>query len=432
MGIRAVSRTLFRGVWICLKWPLLLTLPITILPTITGLLYGFYFSFWRDGLVETHTNAFLHEMRDMANDWGVPEMTFRDFQDRHNDFHVLRLNFNDWASKLGYINPIEYSYDNSQTPINKYADLTTLMVDSSCRTSPPQDQWVYISRWAWPTIDDWDSAFSDAVQAAYVPSILNSSRLFFVKCDSTSGFLCGIWGVRAPTLLHFHNEDAAPDLEDMEPGLTYSVPLEALRPVTVRVIELPLQDAYTGLPLSVFPGPKEQMLAMMRGDGLWEQFDPWDEFSQTWNRFDEYINENYYERKGTMLYYLGKVDEWMADHLLKPLGLDDISTTIFSVCMLMSIGQINIFLLPPWHFIEALFKGFIGYPLPGDQILGDGFEKEWNPWDEIMGMPQAFMNDVIAKIKTQSGDAYPDGKITTGSEGLPLSSIKSPLTTAPS
>jgi hypothetical protein len=52
-------------------------------------------------------------------------------------------------------------------------------------------------------------------------------------------------------------------------------------PRKVRVIEFPLKDSYTALPSSVFPGPTEQILAMMCGDKLYEQFEPCNEFEQT-------------------------------------------------------------------------------------------------------------------------------------------------------
>lgn len=78
------------------------------LPIICGISNGFYFALWHDNRIDTHTDTWLQELKDLANDWGSPDMTFRDFQDRNNDFHVLRLNSNDWASKLGFIQPQEY------------------------------------------------------------------------------------------------------------------------------------------------------------------------------------------------------------------------------------------------------------------------------------------------------------------------------------
>ncbi|KAE9372222.1 hypothetical protein N431DRAFT_535924 [Stipitochalara longipes BDJ] len=156
-------------------------------------------------------------------------------------------------------------------------------------------------------------------------------EFFFAKCHDTAGFLCGIWVVKAPALLHFSVADSAPLLEDIEPGVTYSISTSNLRAVTARVIEFPLKDSYTGLQSSVFPGPEEQMLAMMRGDKLWEQFEPWTDFEQSWRRFHEYIDEKFYDRKGTLLYYLGEAEEWIVDHLEKPFGLEITDQILYSI-----------------------------------------------------------------------------------------------------
>jgi hypothetical protein len=410
-------RQLSRIVWKSFKWFFFLTLPLTALPIICGISTGFYFAFWQDNRIDINTETWLHEMKDLANDWGSSEMTFRDYQDRKNDFHVLRLNFNDWASKLGFVQPQEYSDLN--TPINKYGDLETLMLNTSpeCGTRTPNEQWVYISEWAWPLLSEWDTAFEAAVQAGYVPSTLNETQLFYTQCRDTVGFLCGVWGVRPPALLHFSINDSPPRPEDIEPGLTYPTGLSNLRPVTVRVIEFPLKDAYTGLPSSVFPGPTEQMLAMMRGDKLYEQFEPWNEFEQTMRRFFEYIDDNFYKRKGTFLYYLGIADDWTTDHLEKPLGLEEAAQMVYTVSFLATVAVTNGLIVRPWHWVKQSFLDALGYPKRGDQILGDG-QKEWNPWDDLMDMSNAVsqvLDNVLEKAELEKG--FSDGKITTSSRG---------------
>lgn len=285
----------------------------------------------------------------------------------------------------------------------------------SCRTPPPNEQWVYISEWAWPLLSEWDTAFEAAVQAGYVPSVLNETRLFYTQCRGTGGFLCGVWGVRAPALLRFSIKDSAPRPEDIAPGLTYSISSSNLRSVTVRIIEFPLKDSYTALPPSVFPGPREQMLAMMRGDKLYEQFEPWNEFDQTLRRFHEYIDDNFYDRKGTFLYYLGKAGYWTTDHLEKPLGLEGAAQIVYTISFFATFAAINGLILRPWNWVRQSFLDFLGYPRLGDQILGDGFQKEWNYWDDLMGMSSTFsqvLENVLEKTELERG--YPDGKITQG------------------
>jgi hypothetical protein len=409
-----------RITWKCFKWLFLLTLPLTAAAIVCGISNGFYFAFWQSSLIDKHTDAFLHEMKELDNDWGVPGMTFRDYQDTKNDFLVMRLNFNDWVTKMGFVHPKEYGEYALEldTPINRYGDFDAFMVDTrpSCGSPPPKEQWVYISEWAWPTLNEWDTAFETAIQAGYVPSALNQSRLFFTKCREN--FLCGVWGVRAPTLLHFLVEDSAPEPEDVDPGLTYSASLSNLRPVTVRVIEFPLIDTYTGLPSSVFPSPKEQMLAIMRGDKLYEQFEPWTEFEQILRRFHEYVDDNYYDVKGTYLYYLGKVSSWVVKRVEKPLGIQDVSAIVYTISFLSTGAIVKFFILWPWHLVKDLVSGFFGYPKRGDRILGDGSEKEWNPLDQMMGMGgfaggfNGLFDDLIQSAEVEKN--FPGGKITTG------------------
>lgn len=363
-------KQLLRIVWKYFKWLFLLTLPFTAMSIIVGITNGFLFAFWTDQRIDKNTDTWLYELKDLQDDWGVSEMTFRDFQDTNNDFHVLRLNSNDWAFKMGFIHPLEYGPD-TDIPINKYGDLEKLMADMSpsCGKPPPKEQWVYISEFAWPLFSEWDTAFDAAVQAAYLPSALNNTRLFYAKCRDTAGFLCGIWGVRAPALVHFSVEDSAPLPEDIEYGLTYSTSSSNLRAVTARVIELPLKDAYTELPSSVFPSQKEQMLAIMRGDRLWEQFEPWNDLVQTMLRFHEYLDDDFYNVKGTFLNYLGEVDKWMEDHVTKPLDLLLVSQIVYEINFFAMVLVIRPVVLWPWHFVKELFLDFLGYPKRGDQIL---------------------------------------------------------------
>lgn len=418
---RAFKR-LVRIIRKCIKWAFLLSLPLTALPILCGILNGSYFAFWQSDRIDTNVDIWIHELKDLVDDWGIPGNTFRDFQDKTNDFHVLRLNSNDWASKLGFLQPLEYQYDEtSSTPINKYGDLDTLMLNISpeCGTPPPKEQWVYISDYAWPMLSEWDTAFENAVQAAHVPSTLNESRLFFVKCQDTGGFLCGVWSVRTPTLLHFAIEDSAPDPEDIEVGILYSAPLSNLRPVTVRVIEFPLQDSYTGLPPSVFPGPTQQMLAVMRGNKLYEQFEPWGEFGQSANLFQEHLSDHLYKRKGTFFYYLGNTDDWIAKHLAKPLGLDDAAQGVYWISCLVSYGVANVIATTPWRWVKGSLLEFLGYPKKGEWVLGDGSESEdeWNPWNDFMDIPNIFSGlaeDALKNAKMETGRT--DDQFTTTSK----------------
>jgi hypothetical protein len=112
-AMRKAFQWLYRTTKKCFKWIFLLTLPLTVMPIISGGVNGLCYTLWTKNIVDSHVDAFLNGMKDVANDWGPSEMTFRAYQDSNNDFHVLRLNDNDWASKLGFVLPQQYSGSSS-------------------------------------------------------------------------------------------------------------------------------------------------------------------------------------------------------------------------------------------------------------------------------------------------------------------------------
>jgi hypothetical protein len=419
--------------WKVLKWLLLLTLPLTILPIIHGITLGILFVHWRDNHIDKNADAWLYEIKDHINDWSVAGFSFRDFQDRNNDFHITRLNSNDWLNKMGFVLPREYGdFDcNEHAPINKYADLMTLMVDTNnaCLLAPPREQWVFMSDYAWPEfIYPWDDAFDSAIQAAYVPSTLNESRLFHANCRGTASFLCGIWAVRSPALLHFLVEDSAPKPENIESGLTYTAPLEELRPVTVRVVELPLRGAYTGLPSLIFPTFEKQILSIMHGDGLFEQFEPWDEFTQEYARFQEYA-EKIFAKKGTIMYHLDQTDDWITDNIAKHIYFEEPLDWVTQVSLLVS-WALTLLVTIPWQWAKrGILQDFLGQPKKGEWILGeDGGQKAhgslWEWWMDRSGLgaesDDGFWREIVERLgKARLEKDWPEGKITTSEANQP-------------
>jgi hypothetical protein len=221
------------------------------------------------------------------------------------------------------------------------------------------------------------------------------------------------WGVRSPTLLHFLVEDDPPKEEDIDAGLHYSADLQHLRPVTVRVIEFPLKDAYTGLPSNVFPGHEEQMLAIMRGDRLYEQFEPWVELTQEFRRFAEYMDE-LYERRGTFLYYIGKSADWVADHFTKPFYLDAASDFVGGGTFIVTAMVAGTLVWRPFHWAKEVDSDYLGYPRRGEWILGDGSSHEGSIWDVLMGGGLWGSFEQFGQVLEKD---WPSGKITTDSLG---------------
>jgi len=367
-----------RLIGIILKCAFIITLPLTAIAIIGGTINGTLISFWLPEQVKLNSIAFSTDFAAILQDWGVPSFTFREFQNTKNDFRLRRLNTNDWVGRLGFIHPEQYAWsleaDKMMAGLDTLGDIPSLMYDenSSCE-APPKEQWVYISNVAWPDLYKWDGAFRQAIEVGYAKGRINSTRLFFVECLGTGKFLCGVWNVKAPSLLHFSYEDDFVNPEDIQPGLTYRAGVKGLRKVITRVIEFPLTDAYTSLPSTAFSSEREQLLSIMKGDRLYEQFEPYDSQSQEFNRILDYL-EIVWNRKGTTLNQLYKVDDWFTKNVFKSLHLEDIYSSIH-VCTAFITYTIITIILKPWFFFTHYFWEFLGV---------DEFAPEHNPWDYFM------------------------------------------------
>jgi hypothetical protein len=146
----------FRASWKCIKLLFLLSLPLTLLPGISGLINGLYYTYWSGQQYEQSIHAFYKDLKGLSENFGFADYSFRDFQGTANDYRVMRINSEDWAKKLGFVLPQEYymSEQYPDTPIDRHTSLETLMLDTTCPTSAPcrpkapKEQWVYISNYA--------------------------------------------------------------------------------------------------------------------------------------------------------------------------------------------------------------------------------------------------------------------------------------------
>jgi hypothetical protein len=402
-----------------IKWLFLLTLPMTIFPVLSGTITGVTFGIWYQRHIDDTTKKFLEQVTDFLGDWGVggDAPTYHTFMDTYNDFHLVRVNGNDWLSKLGFVLPNEYTDPNDDTiSIDKYADLGTLMRDTSCRSyaRKPREQWLYLSYFAFPGLNAWDKAFNGVLEYVHAHPSLNQSGLHFATCGDTAGFLCGVWWAHSPALLHFKVEDDPPNLEDLEEGLTYSAQLRYLRPVTVRLIEFPLENKFTGLPMSTFPSPEQQMLSMVAGDRLYEQFEPFETWVQIQKRFSEYISD---APKGTVLNYVNKADDWMIDHITEPLGIEPVLVGIGDF-LVSFFGIVSVLTCRMIRGISNQIREFLGQPKQGDLHLA-GLNMDQTPeelfWGDVIGGMGNFIADEkrrMAEQKSSSGTTGTSMSIT--------------------
>ena len=417
-------KAFLRLVWRVIKWPFLLTLPVTLLPLLTSIAGGVILSFWNDALVDANTDKWLYEIKDAMGDWGVGGgvPSFRQFQDTHNDFHTMRINSNDMLQKLDFMLPEQYSDDDGvpteDLPIDKYADIENLVRDISptarCgKPEKPREQWVYLTYHGFRFFP-WDEDFIYAINYAQGDRKLNQTGLYFAQCTGTASFLCGVWNTRTPALVHFLVEDEPLDSGELEEaGLSYAGEIENLRPVTVRIIEFPLKEAYTGLPWTTFPSNRNQMLSIMTGDKLYEQFDPYHPMEQMMLRFSEHMDKEYWDNKNHLFYYINEVDGWMQDHVTKPLNIEDALQALHTLVFILTANTVGAFVVTPWKVVKMVIGAFLGKPLRGDEIMGDMeySEEPANIMEDIFG---GFMGNMMANIEKMSSKSVRDSVSATG------------------
>lgn len=408
-----------------IKYLFLLTLPWTILPIFMGTLGGILFPIFLNSHITATTEAYLKNAKHVVQDWGVggDVPSFHSFQDKNNRFHLTRINSNDWVQKLGFLLPREYSNINyileNDIPIDRQASLTHLMQEQKNYRTRPKEHWLFLTRLEWMDWDGWNSAFDEFLQYTYTnPKLHDPSKIafHFAECStaSTASFLCNVWNTRSPALIHFLVEDnAPPQPEDLLlEGLTYPRPLTNLLPITVRIIELGLQSAYTGHPWQTFPTKLLQLKSLISKEGMYEQFPPYTTPETLLSRrFNEYI-DRLLDAPGTILNQICELDWWMFRNINQPLHLESSATFLheasFNLSLIVAI-LIDALLLRP---LQWIWNEFLGTPKAGDVVFaGMEFDDQEGPsqttedGDDILGLKALFkkMEGEIQRMASEAG-----------------------------
>jgi hypothetical protein len=328
-SLRALGRLLFCG--------FLLSLPVTIFPIIWGAMGGIKFSFWQHEKILEHTNALTFEVEQdqRMSYWNVPgAQTIHQFQDNQAPFFLPQLRLLDWVDKLSLIKPSQYPEEDPT--IDRMGNLD----DLTRSTSPnlwPTEYWVYITFSPQYGRSEWDEAFDQILQSSYARPKRSNTAFYYLDCLK-SQFLCGVWGVKFPSLVHFTVENyTIAELRTMDPSEHtphlehhYAIGDTKLRPVTARVIELPLEDddAVPFLPRNTLPTPYLQLRTLIFDapqSSIVDHFDPWEPMLQTFKRFQDLI-DNLTDLPGTHQYRVYKAYKWYSDTITEPIlgkDLDD-------------------------------------------------------------------------------------------------------------
>ncbi|KAF7552106.1 hypothetical protein G7Z17_g4544 [Cylindrodendrum hubeiense] len=274
---------LLRPVWSLLKTLILISLPVTLLPFLNGLIEGVFVGNYLiktgyDNVRYLDQDLEARALSEFRFAIGSPQVTGVALA----PFHVVLLQDpTQWWEKLG-LERLDFdkeAYPPYGTPdANNFASLNGLHRPSDSE-GEPWHHWVYASAQFWHIegflLDDWDKAFEELIQYRYANPSIASAGFHYIACPES--FLCSSWRVNGPALLHFTTEVFETDkvkTEDQIPD--YDA-------VTVRIIELPTQESL--LP-GVFPSHLNQLKAVTENSS-WSDHSPHSEFGQFQRRYYE-------------------------------------------------------------------------------------------------------------------------------------------------
>ncbi|RSM08507.1 hypothetical protein CDV31_008144 [Fusarium ambrosium] len=178
-------------------------------------------------------------------------------------FHIQQLhNPLDWHKKLGLDRPEGWHTKGAES----LASLRELYRQRFHASQKPLDRWIYASPQSIPLdenvefVDPWDQAFLELLRHRDEYEPLGRANFHYLACPTS--FLCGVWRVTGPALLHFSTEPLPENnTATRESRRRYRKPV--YEPVSVRVFELPLSEPV--IP-GVFPSRFEQMRAITASD----------------------------------------------------------------------------------------------------------------------------------------------------------------------
>lgn len=361
--------------------------------------------------------------------------------DKSEPYFIPRLTTQDVFDKLGLIQPNEHMFNlgRDELGIDKLVSLEGL-VRAPCRSDhgqKPTKYWVYVAASSWMMWNPFDHVFNEILQQMYVNPLPPDTGVYYMSCFD-AGFLCGVWSVKTPSLLHFTIEDESlSDRENnverhdenwleylLQPNFTYPFPKEDLFPETVRVVELPLSshEASKLLP-HTFPLPFLQIQSLMfhpQPTDLLFHFDEYSDYVQLLRRFGDYIEDRAH-RKGTLYFYITEADEWYTENVFKPItGFDyngDTLSAIHTLAFQLTAGFMVLVRIPcswMWYIYAWYFGlGWNGEPVRTADPRGQGLGGN-NMWDDMMG---TFWVDIAKNLSAKSSDNAARAAMTADATG---------------
>lgn len=385
------------SLWKWVKIFFLVTLPVSFVPLTFGLFEGPAFAIYSRNHVGRTVKAFEHEveMYEWMNWWSVPGATpIHDVESA--PFHIVKLNSMTWPTKFNITKPESDTEENA--PVDRLASLDDILKVVHYDTEP-RSHWIYVTEMASPRLGDlilredkWDTAFDELIQYHYVHPPARNATIHYVECIE-SGFLCGVWQVKSPALIHFTVENAYREAKQNSSHEYDRAPCgHPVLPVIVRVIEFPLDNS-TFHP-GRFPSEFDQLLSLTESDDAYELFDTYEEMVQAQNRFYDHVDD-----LRDRYVALDKVYEW--GYWMKGLHDDYLpfETNYFYAVTFTTAGLATSLPLLAWDFSQGLYAWFMGKPgtagTPIPEHVPNTPSGDENMWDAMLkGFPAYVANKI--------------------------------------
>ncbi|KAH6880424.1 hypothetical protein B0T10DRAFT_565644 [Thelonectria olida] len=316
---------------------MVITLPITFFPFITGLFQGYKMAGYvmknRHSVIKNfEKNYATARQMNLFSVPGAPGI----YDVAYKPYHVKEL-FEPtiWWQKLGLE---RFDIWESRYPPFGVADVSQLAcLDclyrelGSAEEEKSWHHWVYASKHFMSRenffFDGWDEAFYRLVQHHNAkPSVANAS-FHWLFCPSS--FLCNAWMVEGPALLHFTTEqlelDGNGELNDCDPSWDD----HKYEKVHVQIIEFPITDPLKlALPRDTFPSYFNQMVGITGNTSMWKKHDAHFDLLQLARRAEAFSHE--WVKEYPLTY--GRLTKY-EDAWLRMLGFEDSDlASIGSLC----------------------------------------------------------------------------------------------------
>jgi hypothetical protein len=323
-----------------------LTLPLTVLTIILSIIQGHVLGAWYHGKSLNHPALLMNNMMKVKTyEWFKEPGGQNPLRIPRAPYHIQQLhNPLEWTKELGLIRPSDWNTDN----VGVFASFKDLH-----RRRRRFDRhsgwhhWIYLSANDQPlnetwNVDPWDKAFLDLLQHRDKHELWGRSNFHYITCPGS--FLCDIWSVSAPALIHFTNEP-------MQRNSTQERSLKPIiDPVSVRVFELPLEKPV--IP-GTFPSQFEQMRSITASDSsYWETREKYSNFDQVRGQALKVLKkmENKYPLTYGMLV-------WLENKWVNLWGSEDVTLVVMSRhCSFIAAATSTYFGARTWHSMQTWWK----------------------------------------------------------------------------